>query len=151
MPSLQQLLLLATSRQGTKQLPGSSSCDAVEQTPLNMLEQTSAFASNASVASMAESMGLSALTTSLAGTLMTCPTQPRDTSTTFAAAATGGPSNPCGSRQVQHQAPAHTGSALENSLTAAAEVAKAMVWRQVDNAWAVEAVKRGVAYAKSGG
>jgi hypothetical protein len=95
-----------------------------------LLEGSRAFASNACVDAMAAALGVSHLTTALAGSMQdgaAVATPPA------AAAAADAP-----------------GVAPPAAAAAAAEAAKQAVWRQVDGAWADEAVRRGVSLAKSG-
>jgi hypothetical protein len=170
LPSLQQLLHEAAAKQAHhRHSPNREGLDS-EPSFIAQLESSHVFTSTACVAAMAAALGLSDITTSLAGTLMSA--QRVSAASTAAtppavglaeAAASAGPlaEHPPALSPPQHQVNAGAGAAKQftgagegstaATAKAAADVAREAVWQQIDGAWAAEAVKRGVAHAKAGG
>lgn len=133
-PSLLTLKREAAAKQATntRQSPQHTGPVENEGSYITRLESSHAFLSNACVAAMAAALGLSDLTTSLAGSM-------------FAAAGAAALPAAAGSAS-QANSQAWQGAAA--NLTA--DLASEAVQQQVDHAWADEAVKRGVAHAKAG-
>lgn len=169
LPSLPQLLREAAAKQARHRHSPDLEDSDPDPSYLSQLENSHAFTSNASVAAMAGALGLSHLTTSLAGSLMAA--QPVNTAAVTPAAAdiaeaavaavAGRPmscsadspprcqSNTAGAATKRGRGPS-SGSTAVKAAAAAADAARDAVWQQIDGAWAAEAVKRGVAHAKAG-
>lgn len=150
LPSLLHLLQRGpAAQQPPRQHPPDHTSDIIEETFITQLDSSHAFISNACVAAMADALGISSVTDSLAGSILS-PHPAADQPNARPRPPSADPSSP--RSQQPTVPPAHASAAPAAAAEAAArsKAAKEAVWHQVDSVWADEAVKRGVAHAKAG-
>jgi hypothetical protein len=166
LPSLHQLVQRASASHSSQRHSPDPEPDDQQDSYVTQLESSHAFFANACIDAMAAALGLSSITHSLAGSILSAqPPVPQERTRNVpgrdavsASSSQGPPVAAMPHRVIARGAtaagtagPSQPGSTeAAAATTAAAAAAKEAVWHQIDAAWAAEAVRRGVAHAKAG-